>query len=70
MSQLRTYSKKYIDPDYMLRLGAASKIKSGTFGKWGGVLLLLPFDAEAFKTCKNTIKLICVLYPVLGWVLS
>ena len=40
--------------------------KSGTFGLWGplGVrvefhfLFLLPFDAEAFKTCKNTIKLI------------
>ena len=31
-------------------------------------LLLLPFDAEAFKTCKNTIKLIhlCAL-PCLWW---
>ena len=30
-------------------------------------LFLLPFDAEAFKTCKNTIKLInlCAL-PCLG----
>ena len=33
-------------------------------------LFLLPFDAETFKTCKNTIKLInlCVL-PCLGLVL-
>ena len=40
----------------------------GWWGAWGGAFLfLLPFDAEAFKTCKNTIKLInlCAL-PCLG----
>ena len=33
------------------------------------LFVLLPFDAEAFKTCKNTIKLInlCAL-PCLGLV--
>ena len=53
--------------------GAASKkvVLLGGGGRWGGsrpdhnfrpkkyhFLFLLPFDAEAFKTCKNTIKLI------------
>ena len=45
--------------------------KSGTFRGSGPDHFRpkIPFDAEAFKTCKNTIKLvICVLYPVLGWV--
>ena len=51
----------------------------GDGGRWGGwfearpqpkkylFFFLLPFDAEAFKTCKNTIKLIdlCAL-PCLG----
>ena len=41
--------------------------KSCSFWWWGSVgsknypfLFLLPFDTEAFKTCKNTIKLINV----------
>ena len=45
--------------------------KSGTFGWWGPTTTFgqkgTTFDAEAFKTCKNTIKLInlCAL-PCLG----
>ena len=49
--------------------------KSGTFGWWGDVrqllakkvplFIFLPFDTEAFKTCKNTIQLriyVCVKF--------
>ncbi len=47
--------------------GGGGVKKSGTFGWWGHFLFFLPFDAEAIKTCKNTIKLInlCAL-PCLG----
>ena len=62
----------------MLRGGVKKKLVLLVVGAVGGsrpdhnfrpkkyhFLFLLPFDAEAFKTCKNTINiLICLLYPV------
>ena len=65
---------EYVVGEYIRATVRGGVKKSGSFGWWGlfrsknyHFLFLLPFDAEAFKTCINTIKLInlCAL-PCLG----
>ena len=58
------YHVLYISDVKMVVLNAGGCREKGggwcpttTFGQKHLFLFLLPFDAEAFKTCKNTIKL-------------